>query len=254
MKKVKNWDVCFEVGLNHLGSYTNILSIIQGSMIQNLSCSLSVQIREESFYDDSKRYLALNSDVYVKLREFCRSLGIPFGLALGPLENLDWLTDLKLHPDFIKPIGIGTNDLDFVERLNEAFTCPKYYSVGLSEYGYIREEIIPRMRDEDMLVHTSLSHESSDQNLSEIRFLESLGKIACFGQHASSPEVCFAAIGAGAKKIFAYIGDKDLELPDKAHAVAICDAISFYNQCSNCFAAMKKIESGFKSAKIDFIG
>ena len=49
MKKVKNWDVCFEVGLNHLGSYTNILSIIQGSMIQNLSCSLSVQIREESF-------------------------------------------------------------------------------------------------------------------------------------------------------------------------------------------------------------
>jgi hypothetical protein len=49
MKKVKNWDVCFEVGLNHLGDYKNILSIIQGSMIQSLSCSLSVQIREEAF-------------------------------------------------------------------------------------------------------------------------------------------------------------------------------------------------------------
>ena len=254
MKNVKNWDVCFEVGLNHLGSYTNILSIIRDSMIQNLSCSLSVQIREENFYDDSKKYLALSSEEYSNLRVLCRSLGIPFGLALGPLENLNWLIDLELCPDFIKLIGIGTNDLDFVERLNEAFTCPKYYSVGLSEYGYIREEIIPRMRDEDMLVHTSLSHESSDQNLNEIRFLESLGKMACFGQHAIRPEVCFAAIGAGAKKIFAYIGDKDLELPDKEHAVAIRDAFSFYNQCSNCFAAMKKIESGFKLAKIEFIG
>lgn len=228
MKKVKNWDVCFEVGLNHLGSYNNILSIIKGGMIQNLSCSLSVQIREESFYDDSKRYLVLNSNFYVKLRELCRSLDIPFGLALGPLEKLDWLTGLKLQPDFIKYIGIATNDLDFVDRLNEAFTCPKYYSVGLSDYNYIRDEVIPRMQDKDMLVHTSLSHESSDQNLSEIRFLESLGKNTCFGQHASNPEVCFAAIGAGAKKIFAYIGDKDLDLPDKAHAVAICDAIILY--------------------------
>jgi len=254
MNTLKNWDVCYEIGLNHLGSYANILSIIQGSMIQNLSCSLSVQIREESFYDDDKRHLALSSDVYVKLREFCRNLGIPFGLALGPLENLGWLTDLKLYPDFIKLIGLGTNDLGFVKRVSDAFLCPKYYSVGLAEYDYIRNEIIPRMRDGDMLVHTSLSHDSLDQNLSEIRFLESLGKTACFGQHASSPEVCFAAIGAGAKKIFAYIGDKDLELPDREHAVAICDAVSFYNQCSNCFSAMKKIESGFKSAKIDFIG
>jgi hypothetical protein len=254
MKKVKNWDVCFEVGLNHLGDYKNILSIIQGSMIQSLSCSLSVQIREEAFYDENKIYLALNSDVYVKLRGLCKSLGIPFGLALGPIEKLGWLTSLNLHPDFIKTIGIATNDLDFVERLNEAFKCPKYYSVGLSDYGYIRDVIIPRMRNKDMLVYTSLSHESSDQNLGEIRFLESLGKNTCFGQHASSPEVCFAAIGAGAKKIFVYIGDKDLELPDKAHAVAICDATSFYNQCANCFAAMEKIESGFKSVKIDFIG
>ena len=254
MKKVKNWDVCFEVGLNHLGSYNNILSIIKGGMIQNLSCSLSVQIREESFYDDSKRYLVLNSNFYVKLRELCRSLDIPFGLALGPLEKLDWLTGLKLQPDFIKYIGIATNDLDFVDRLNEAFTCPKYYSVGLSDYNYIRDEVIPRMQDKDMLVHTSLSHESSDQNLSEIRFLESLGKNTCFGQHASNPEVCFAAIGAGAKKIFAYIGDKGLDLPDKEHAVATCDTISFHNQCSICFEAMKKINGGFKSAKIEFIG
>jgi hypothetical protein len=254
MKKIKNWNVCFEIGLNHLGSYTNIQNIIKNSMIQDLPSSLSVQIREESFYDDKKRYLSLTSDEYLRLEATCRGLSIPFGLALGPLKNLDWLTDLKLCPDFIKLIGIATNDLDFLDRLNEAFTCPIYYSVGLSELGYIREEIIPRMRDEDMLVYTSLSHESSDQNLSEIRFLESLGKMTCFGLHASSPEVCFAAIGAGAKKIFAYIGDKDLELPDKEHAIAICDAISFYNQCSNCFGAMKKIEGGFKSVNIEFIG
>ncbi len=254
MKKIKNWNVCFEVGLNHLGSYTNIENIIRDSMIQNLSSSLSIQIREESFYDDKNRYLALTSEDYIKLRATCRSLNIPFGFALGPIENLDWLTDLKLCPDFIKLIGIATNDLDFVDRLNEAFTCPIYYSVGLSELSFIRKEIIPRMRDDDMLVHTSLSHESSDQNLGEIRFLESLGKMTCFGLHARRPEVCFAAIGAGAKKIFAYIGDKGLDLPDKEHAVGTCDAISFYNQCSICFEAMKKINGGFKSAKIEFIG
>ena len=104
MKKVKYWDFCFEVGLNHLGDYNNILSIIQGSVIQSLSCSLSVQIREETFYDENKRYLVLNSDVYVKLRGLCKSLGIPFGLALGPIEKLGWLTGLNLHPDFIRQL------------------------------------------------------------------------------------------------------------------------------------------------------
>ena len=253
MSTIKSWDVCFEIGLNHLGSYANIVKILQGSMIQNLPCSVSVQIREESFYSDDKKDLALSPDEYLKMRDVCSDLDIPFGLALGPLKNLGWLMDLKLYPDFVKLIGIATNDLSFVKRLSDTFACPKFYSVGLAEYDYIRAKLFPACATMTCW-HTALSHDSSDQNLSEIRYLESLGKMACFGQHASSSEICFAAIGAGAKKIFVYIGDKELDLPDKEHAIAISDAVSFYNQCSNCFSAMEKIETGFKSTKIKFIG
>jgi hypothetical protein len=110
------------------------------------------------------------------------------------------------------------------------------------------------MQRDDMLIHTSLSHATADQNLLEIAKLESLGKAVCFGQHAIDQEICFAAIGAGAKKIFIYIGDKSLDLPDYYHAISPSEVLDFYSRCSACFVAMQPGEYSGKSLKIKFLG
>lgn len=253
MRKLKDWNVCFEVGLNHLGYFENVLNIIKESRIQDIPCALSIQIREESFYQGSKKNLALNIDEYLSIRKLCADLGIPFGLALGPLRELDWLVDSNLSPDFLKLIYIATNDLEFIGKVKQSFKCTKYFSVGLSDYDYIRKKIIPLMGNDDMIIHTSLSHETLDQNLGEIKRLELLGKTVCFGQHAIEKEVCLAAIGAGAKKVFVYIGDKTLDLPDYNHAVSSSTALNFYNQCSTCFKAMQEIGGSSKISKIAFL-
>ena len=254
MSKTKDWNVCFEIGLNHMGCYENVIKNIKESRVQEVPCAISIQIREENFYKGDKKRLELNAEEYIRIRNLCSDLEIPFGLALGPLVDLDWLISSKLSPDFIKLIYKATNDLEFITRVNKLFLCDKYFSVGLSGHSYIREKIIPLMQTGDMIIHTSLSHATADQNLTDIARLEALGKVVCFGQHAIGQEVCFAAIGAGAKKIFVYIGDKSLDLPDYNHAISTSEALNFYTQCSACFVAMQPSKHSAKSSKIKFLG
>ena len=49
MSNTKDWKLCFEVGLNHLGCYNNLEKIIAESRVQEIPCAISVQIREENF-------------------------------------------------------------------------------------------------------------------------------------------------------------------------------------------------------------
>ena len=107
--------------------------------------------------------------------------------------------------------------------------CPKYISVGLSNISYIKDTILPFMNDEDMLIHTCLSHDSSDQNLLDTRD-EKSRKLVCYGLHCIEPELAFTAIGAGAEKIFVYAGDKNLDLTDRYHAIDLRDACDFSNK------------------------
>jgi len=253
MSGANHWNLCFEVGLNHLGNPKNVVEIINLIKKNNIRCALSVQIRENEFYLGGKEYLKLCEDDYLEIRNMCSNFEIPFGFALGPLKDTDWILDNDLKPDFLKILGMATQNTNFVDSLNR-FNCDKYFSVGLSSLDFIESEIIPRMQKDDALIYTSISHSFKDQNLIEISALETMGKKVFFGQHSDRPEVCFTAIGMGASKIFSYIGDKKFELPDHEHAVSLTDAKKFYDQCMICFTALGSIQEGVKTSKINFIG
>ena len=51
--------------------------------------------------------------------------------------------------------------------------------------------------------------------------MKSMHKNICYGLHCSKITPIFTAIGGGAKKIFVYVGDKKLNLPDKPHSIDI---------------------------------
>ena len=253
MNTVNCWRLCLEIGLNHIGLIKNVIDILNVIHKQNIQCAVSIQIREEEFYSDGREKLKLSLDDYCEIRKMCSNFEIPFGLALGPLKDIDWILGSNLKPDFIKILGMATKNTNFVDSLNR-FNCDKYFSVGLSSLDFIESEIIPRMKKDDALIHTSISHSFQDQNLIEIKALERMGKKVFFGQHSDSLEVCFTAIGMGASKIFAYIGNKKFELPDHEHAVSLTDAKKFYDQCMVCFGALGSIRGDVKTSKIDFIG
>ena len=214
--------------------------------MRRLLCKL-----EEDFYITNEKFY-LDYDELKKFTKLCRSLDIPCGFALGPISNLKALTGGGLKPDFIKTLSISTENIDFMKSLYAAYDCPKYISVGLSGISYIKEEIIPLMSGCDMLSHTCLTHDSSDQNLLDIRALKEFGVPVCFGLHASDVEIAYAAVGAGAEKIFFYIGDKSSELPDFEHAVDLAHVNATVVKLNDCFSAMKS-STGIKKTHINFI-
>ena len=253
MSNIQNWKVCLEIGLNHLGSYSKLEEIVIEIGLQKLGVAITVQIREESFYDSKKEFKLTNNE-YRNFLSLCRKFMIPCGFALGPILDLDKIKSEGLNPDFIKTLSMSSADQQFMTRLMKTFKCPKYISVGLSTLDYIENLIIPIMSSNDKLIHTSLSHSGKDQNLSDIVALNNLGVPTGYGLHSTEHNIMSTAIGAGADNIFFYIGNKSTDLPDFSHAINLPDIGRIINTINVCFDAMGQSGNGSKSTKIDFIG
>ena len=236
MNEINNWKVCIEMGINHLGDFEEILNVLHN--IKNLDVAFSLQIREEIFYHGKNKIFELTPKQYEEISSLCDHLKIPFGIALGPIKDIDWIKSSNLNLNFIKYLYMSVQEKNFINKVNKSFDCTKYFSLGMSSFKEIKENIITHLRDQDMLIFTSLSHDAKDQNLKEINNLQNLSENICFGQHCSNEEISMTAIGAGAKKIFVYTGDKSKELPDHDHAIDINALSKYIHACHNCFEAM----------------
>lgn len=248
-----DWKVCLEAGLNHLGSFALLERMINDSGISELDVAVTVQIKEETFYSNNKKFY-LSTEEHRRFIDLCCSLDIPCGLALGPISDLKGLFDSGLQPDFIKTLSTASSDPEFLSRIYSIYDCPKYISVGLSEFSYIEKYIIPLMKNTDRLIHTSLSHTNADQNLGDIRRLAKLGVPVSYGLHATNHDLINTSVGAGADSVFCYFGDKSLALPDFDHAIDISDVDEVVAQVNASFSAMGQSDAGDKNVKINFIG
>ena len=167
-----SWNVCLEIGLNHLGSVDLIFEMLESLQVCDLGVAVTVQVREESFYRDGKESLLLKPNEYQELSEYCRTRNVPFGFALGPLKNMEWICKSGIKLDFLKILYMATLDHEFLSRVNRIFDCKKYFSTGMSDLGSIKKDIVPLMSTSDGLVHTSLSFEAGDQSLNLLSSLD----------------------------------------------------------------------------------
>lgn len=248
-----DWKICLEIGLNHLGQIRKIEHAINLIDWSEGTAAFSLQLREEAFYAAEREYLKLSLADYKKIKDLCISKSVRYGLALGPIQDLGILEDPRTKPDFIKVLSLATQDLGFMQRLCSFTDIPKYVSTGSSELHFLRDQILPMMRQDDMFIHTSLTHASQGQDLQRIAALAKLGRKACFGLHAAQREIIFAAIGAGAEKAFLYVGDKSSVLPDFEHAIDLNETNRFLDLASGCYSAMTSSPRSEKDS-IKFIG
>ena len=103
MSNIQNWKVCLEIGLNHLGSYSKLEEIVIEIGLQKLGVAITVQIREESFYDSKKEIKEYLNQHKNQLQCVVGMEYIPFGVAQTPalndyadgIDTLKWLNELK---------------------------------------------------------------------------------------------------------------------------------------------------------------
>jgi hypothetical protein len=60
MSTIPYWKVCLEIGSNHLGSYSKLEEIVTEIGLQKLGVAITIQIKEETFYDSNKEFKLTN--------------------------------------------------------------------------------------------------------------------------------------------------------------------------------------------------
>jgi sialic acid synthase SpsE len=234
-----DWNICLEMGLNHLGSEKNLFEIVQSIPI-NYKIAVSIQIREEDFYIKKNKKLHLDIILIKKIEHLFKSKNIKFGYALGPIKDLDYLLKANIKPDFIKLLSISIKDIGFIKKIRSIYKCPFFYSTGLVTEKFIKKKLLFLVRKKDFLNYTALTHHPYGQNLMTIsRFLKIHNNIS-FGVHSSEKFTSCTAIGLGASKIFIYVGNKRKKLPDLEHALDLKEIKEFTNIINNCFSALKQ--------------
>ena len=130
-----------------------------------------------------------------------------------------------------------------------------YFSLNLfilaEEHDYQVLKVIDEVeiRKYDEMIYASYTPKNESDRSSSFRVIANY----IFGGNSANEEISMTAIGAGAKKIFVYTGDKSKELPDHDHAIDINALSKYIHACHNCFEAMSFSNSEKKEHKINFI-
>ncbi len=230
--------VIAEIGLNHLGSISELNFLVNKLIAKGLSTT--IQVRESNFYEKYPN-LWINIHDLAHIRQIYKNNNVNFGIAIGPIDQnlLDEILGLEL--DFIKLIGICSANPKFLDMFFSKQRPFTFISNG--SWDALTNPISYANKNRDTIVHTVLSHELESQKISAINHLINMGWRVSYGQHSSDFSAIPLAIGAGAESIFLYVGDKSKKIPDLEHAIDI----------NNIYEFSKKIATYYRSLKIDSV-
>lgn len=220
-----------------MGSRKELIKIINSIIRSDINVAITIQIREEGYYKN-KKHLLLNAEDYIEAQRLCNKADLQLGFAIGRMNDLNFFKRNNIKPSFIKVLSMASKKRTFIREVNDKFKCPIFYSTGHSSIKYISKNILPLMKYNDYLIHTSFSGQVKKQNLKKIILLKSLNKNVSYGSHCYQKSPIFTAIGCGAKKIFLYVGNKKLNLIDKRHALDIKEVKKFNRECNACIESI----------------
>jgi sialic acid synthase SpsE len=228
-----------EIGLNHMGAAAYAEHYVN-QLLKTSVDAITFQIREPDFYLRKERKdLTLDTELYHKLSNKIKSQGKSFGLALS---DISLLSALDKSVDFYKILSKDFNN-EFIKEFLEATEKPIFISTGLNSLESIRlltEKTTPEDNARISLIHTQLSHDVSDVNLSSILKLKDITcNSVSFGNHCEDFRVCFMSLPYNPHSIFVYVkGNENLEYPDNKHALQLSDFGIFCEDMKNLRSAI----------------
>ena len=210
-----------EIGVNHFGSEELAVKYCV-MMAKTRVDAVTLQIREDSFYDGSSPWKnALSKECYLECGNIVKASGKLFGIAISDLMVAQRNVDLR--PDFWKVLSWGIKDIPLISFLVDT-DIPVYVSTGISDLNEITS--IADLFDQKVgFIHTQLSTEVADVNLSAILAIKSAtGCYVSFGLHCDNFDVINVAIPYKPHAIFFYVKEKEMhEYPDGSYAILVSD-------------------------------
>lgn len=215
-----------EVGLNHLGREDYSTHYIE--VLTSLYCdAITYQIREKDFYErDKYKGYDLSFKHYAKLKN---STNKKFGIALA---NHDLISECEnIGIDFYKTLSWDLSNYNFIDKLLETGK-PIHISTGTSSLEDL-DKFYKRYGNNDHInfIHTQLTQDSKDANLSAITTLKERYPYGIgYGNHSSNMKIIFGAVALRPEDIWIYVrGSVNTWRfhPDEFWALSLNDADEF---------------------------
>tara|TARA_B100000073_G_scaffold136780_1_gene112300 strand:- start:500 stop:1276 length:777 start_codon:yes stop_codon:yes gene_type:complete len=214
-----------ELGLNHKGVEPFAKQMVE-QLIETNCDAITFQERESDFYKNEFESFRLPDDFYDEIINgdfrYRHHNGNDklFGVALANHDRInDWI---EFGVNFFKVLSWDLTNYSYIDKLIETGRGV-YVSTGLAtdndiknlskRYGY---------SDSIYLVHTQLSQEVRDCNLSAIREMNKQGFKVGYGNHCSNLNTIYTSVAYNPSDYWFYVKSID-GVPDDEHAVMIKD-------------------------------
>jgi len=206
-----------ELGLNHKGVEPFAKQMTEQLLKTNCD-GITFQEREDSFYKGGWEHYRLSDSFYDEVVN--NDNDKIFGVALANHDRInDWV---EFGINFFKVLGWDLTNYSYIDKLIDT-GLGVHVSTGLAKdediknlskrYGY---------SDSIRLIHTQLSQEVKDCNLSAIKEMSKQGFKVGYGNHCSNLNTIYTSVAYNPCDYFFYVKSID-GVPDDEHAVNIKD-------------------------------
>jgi len=206
-----------EIGLNHLGDEELALQYVK-ALIKKPLDGISFQIRENSFYDGSELFQRkLNYNFYDQASKIIRKANKDIGFAIAEISEVERFLSYK--PAFWKTLSWDLDNAKLQSKLSLTNVF-RYVSTGISDMKSLIE--FSNHNSDFNFIHTCLSNEVQDQNLSCLISIPERTSIkSAFGLHCKLSLVASLSVMYSPSAIFFYVKlDSEKEYPDDVHAIS----------------------------------
>tara|TARA_B100000945_G_scaffold317285_1_gene319826 strand:- start:1861 stop:2616 length:756 start_codon:yes stop_codon:yes gene_type:complete len=235
-------NLILEVGLNHFGRISESKRYLDFFLKSNFNF-LTYQIQKESFYEKFKFKLPL--DHYKFLIKKTHQKRKKIGLAVADLNSCKDIA--RLNFDFFKILSISLNDKKLINFISK-FKKPIFISCGTASNNQIKKCLsnLNYYKEKISLIHTSLSYESTDQNLKRIELLKNFHSNVSYGHHYKNYFPIILLFNSDIKFFFIYIKSMETNkrfYPDDKHAFSFKKLKQFnkiLDECNNLLGSKHK--------------
>ena len=234
-----------EIGVNHLGKKAIASNFIK-RLIKTDVDAITFQILP--FEKMTKLKIDNLPEIFYieKIKEIKKAKK-KIGVAISDEKFINFFNKQKI--DFWKVLSIDFYNINLIKNLKKT-NKPIYLSTGFSSTKEIID--IKKMSSKIRFIHTNLSHDIKDANLSAISSLQKVTnrKIA-YGLHCDSHNILYASATYNPESIFFYVKNPVLnKIHDDRHAIDLNDINTILKNLTDINKAVgssKKIKYSMKN-------